>query len=48
MKHFFLNFVGIIPTTAQQPNSPTAQQPNSPTAQQPNSPTAIIFLNQQR
>ena len=29
MKHFFLNFVGIIPTTAQQPNSPTAQQPNS-------------------
>ncbi|MDA0199921.1 MAG: hypothetical protein OT643_14255 [Bacteroidetes bacterium] len=43
MKTFFLNFVGFIPTTAQQPNSPTAQQPNSPTAQQ-----LIIFLNQQR
>ena len=40
MKNFFLKFVGSIPTTAQQPNSPTAQQPNSPTAQQPNSPTA--------
>ena len=34
MKNFFLKFVGSIPTTAQQPNSPTAQQPNSPTAQQ--------------
>jgi len=35
MKNFFLNFVGLTSTTAQQPNSPTAQQPNSPTAQQP-------------
>ena len=43
MKNFFLKFVGSIPTTAQQPNSPTAQQPNSPTAQQPNSPTAQQF-----
>ncbi|MDA0199912.1 MAG: hypothetical protein OT643_14210 [Bacteroidetes bacterium] len=27
MKNFFLNFVGLTSTTAQQPNSPTAQQP---------------------